>query len=132
MPDAEREQIVQDRMERARDSLLEAELLAKSALWRGCVNCLYYACFYAVSALLLRRGLSSAKHSGVLALFNREYGRTGVVSQDSLSLYRKLFTVRQRGDYEDLFQFSEDDVWVWLERSKAFVGEVADLLRSGH
>lgn len=51
------------RIEKARNTLEDAHILASSERWNACVNRLYYACFYAVTALLLkedntRRGLA--------------------------------------------------------------------------
>jgi uncharacterized protein (UPF0332 family) len=64
------------RMARARETLEEAHILADSGRWNACVNRLYYACFYSVSALLLREGLSSSKHAGVRGIFNRSCSRS--------------------------------------------------------
>ena len=58
------------RLEQARESLEEAGILLEHEYGNTFVNRLYYACFYAVSALLLTRGLSSAKHSGIRSLFH--------------------------------------------------------------
>lgn len=55
----EREEIVQHRLRRAYEALEDAHILAREDRWNPCVNRLYYACFYAVSALLLRHNLSS-------------------------------------------------------------------------
>jgi uncharacterized protein (UPF0332 family) len=55
------------RMTRASETLEDARILANAGRWNACVNRLYYACFYAVSALLVRHGLSSSKHAGVPA-----------------------------------------------------------------
>jgi len=57
--------VVLYRMARARETLEDARILAEKGRWNACVNRLYYACFYAVSALLVRDGLSSSKHAGV-------------------------------------------------------------------
>jgi len=46
------------RLERARESLEEAKILLERGYGNTFVNRLYYACFYAVSSLLLSRGLS--------------------------------------------------------------------------
>lgn len=43
-----------------------AELALGNGYLHGTVNRLYYACFYAVSALLLTEGFSSSRHSGIL------------------------------------------------------------------
>ena len=52
--------LIHYRLERAQESLDEAHLLADAGRWNACVNRLYYSCFYAVSALLVRDGLSSS------------------------------------------------------------------------
>ena len=49
--------LVLHRMTRANGTLEDARILAKAGRWNACVNRLYYACFYAVSALLVRDGL---------------------------------------------------------------------------
>lgn len=41
------------RMSRANEALEDARILAREERWNACVNRLYYACFYAVSALLV-------------------------------------------------------------------------------
>ena len=65
--------LVKYRLSRAEGALEEAEVLYKSDYLNASVNRLYYACFYAVSALLLNEGLSSSKHSGVRSLFNQHW-----------------------------------------------------------
>lgn len=50
-------------MERAREALSEANLLLQAGHLNTYVNRLYYACFYAVSALLVIRGISTSKHA---------------------------------------------------------------------
>ena len=48
----ERDTLIRYRMERARETLTEADLMAQSGHWNACVNRLYYACFYAVTAFV--------------------------------------------------------------------------------
>ena len=59
-------QLVRYRISRAEESLGMAELALGNGYLHGTVNRLYYACFYAVSALLLTEGFSSSRHSGIL------------------------------------------------------------------
>lgn len=68
----EKEAIILYRLARARESLEEASLLLKNGHSNTFVNRLYYACFYAVSSLLLTKDLSSAKHSGVRAQLHQQ------------------------------------------------------------
>ena len=94
------------------------------------VNRLYYSLFYAVSAMLLSRGYDRfTKHTGVRAVFNRDFVRTGVVDQEMGALYNKLFEDRQKGDYEAFTDFSNEDVVDWFERSKIFLEQLHSLVK---
>jgi len=90
--------LIRYRMARAQETLEEAHILADSGRWNACVNRLYYACFYAISALLVRDGLSSSKHAGVRSLFNRQYVKTGKIPKNLASVYNDLFERRREGD----------------------------------
>jgi hypothetical protein len=59
----EERSLVQYRMARANEALEEARLLFDANHLHTYVNRLYYACFYAMSALLLTRGRSASKHA---------------------------------------------------------------------
>jgi hypothetical protein len=83
--------LVKYRLSRADEALEEAELLYKSNHLNASVNRLYYACFYAVSALLLNEGLSSSKHSGIRSLFIQRWVKTGRVSKELGQFYRQIF-----------------------------------------
>lgn len=109
---------------RAKESLEEASVLAAAGHWNGCVNRLYYACFYAVSALLSKEDLSSSKHSGVRSIFNRKFVKTGIISKETAVIYNSLFERRQESDYEVFFVFKETDVKPWLEDVEEFVDSV--------
>ena len=116
------------RMNRARETLEDARILADSGRWNACVNRLYYACFYAVSALLLQEGLSSSKHKGIRSLFNQTYVKTGKISKDLARIYNDLFERRQEGDYMDLVDFQESQVRPWISQTELFILHVIDLI----
>lgn len=120
--------LIRYRLERAQESLADARLLADAERWNTCVNRLYYACFYAVSALLARDGLSSPRHTGVRSLFNRHYVRTGLVPRELARLYNDLFERRQEGDYADFVRFYADQVRPWIPLTEAFIAHIAALL----
>ena len=109
------------RLERAGESLEEASILLERGHGNAFVNRLYYACFYAVSALLLTRGLSSAKHGGVRSLFHQNFVKPGLVSTELGQIYDRLFDNRQKGDYADLVRFSPAEVSDWYGEAREFV-----------
>jgi len=69
------------------------------------INRLYYALYYAVSAVLLVRNLSFRKHSGVRSAFHREIVKTGLIDPKWGLLYDQLFEDRHEGDYVALVEF---------------------------
>ena len=87
-----------------------------------------YACFYAISALLVRHGLSSSKHAGVRSLFNKQYVKTGKIPKDLARIYNDLFERRQEGDYIDFVSFQEAQVTPWIARAEQLIGYVTSLL----
>ena len=88
--------LIRYRMERAHESLEEAALMADTGHWRTCINRVYYSCFYAVSALLMKNSLSTVKHSGVLSFFNRHFVQLGLISKNHGKFYNRLFLYRQQ------------------------------------
>ncbi len=95
------DELVSYRLQRARETLADARILADASRWNPCVNRLYYACFYAVSALLVQEGLSSSKHTGLRSLFNRHFVKTNKVPKEKARIFNDLFERRQEGDYMD-------------------------------
>ncbi len=71
------------RMKRAIESLEEARLMQNTNHWNTCANRLYYAAFYAVSALLVQGGHVASKHSGIKAMINRHYVKSGIVTKEN-------------------------------------------------
>ena len=107
------DELVSYRLQRARETLEDARILAKAGRWNPCVNRLYYACFYAVSALLVQEGLSSSKHTGLRSLFNRHFVKTNRVPKEKARIFNDLFERRQEGDYMDFVSFEESQVLPW-------------------
>ncbi len=117
------------RIGRASESLEDARILAGRQRWNACVNRLYYACFYAVSALLVRDGMSSSKHAGVRSLFNRQFVKTGTVPKELARIYNDLFERRQEGDYIDFVNFQESQVIPWISKAEELVGFISGLVQ---
>lgn len=98
--------------------------------WNACANRLYYACFYAVSALLVKHGLSSSKHSGIKSLFNQHIVKKKILDKDKGKLYNQLFEARQEGDYVDFVSFDRNLVEPWVLEVKEFINEVKHLSKN--
>lgn len=70
----------------------------------------YYAFFYAASALLLTKGLSRSKHSGVISSFRQHFVKTGAFGPDLSDAYGKAMESRESADYDLLTALDNDEV----------------------
>lgn len=111
--------LIQYRLERAYETFEDAKILHKSKRWKACVNRLYYACFYAVSGLLLQKGLFSSKHTGIRSLFNLHFVKSGNVPKDYAKTFNDLFERRQESDYVDFVQFTDECVRLSIQKRGA-------------
>jgi len=120
--------LIRHRVVRAKEALEEATLLLAHEHVATAVNRLYYAAFYAVSALLLIDGYSSPKHSGIRALFDRHWIASGRLPKDLGRLYRRLFDARQKGDYADLVAFDPAEVQTWRDDVEGFLRAIVQAI----
>lgn len=119
--------LIKYRLEKAGNTLFDAKKYFEGATPDSTVNRIYYAMFYAVNALLLTKGLSSSKHTGVRALFNREFVKKGLVEVHWGKFYSDMFDNRHEGDYKDFVKFEKEDVEIWLEKAEDFIKEIQEL-----
>lgn len=120
--------LVQYRLERAREAIDEAGILFEAGHLNTYVNRLYYACFYAVSALLLTKDLSTSKHTQLRALLHKEFIRTSLIPTELGKFFDLVFNNRQKGDYSDLVVFHAEQVEDWLENTDEFVKYVTEMI----
>jgi len=54
--------------------------------------------------------------------------KSGRISETSGKMYSKLFELRQTGDYDDLFNLTEEDVRPLLKPAKEYIQTIANML----
>lgn len=118
-------------LEKADEALASAELELNEGHTNFAVNRLYYACFYVVTALLLRDGKQYARHSAVKSEFGRTYIKPGRVDVKWNKFYQKLFDDRQEGDYIPTTTFEASDVSTSLQQAREFIDLIRGLVDAG-
>ena len=119
---------VRYRLEKSLEVYKAACVLYDAAQWNSVINRLYYACFYSASALLLYKHIIAKSHSGVIGQFSENMVRTGIFSVDEFRVYAKLLNWRSKGDYNDFFDFSKEDVDSMMRPTKHFIDKVVALI----
>jgi len=103
-------ELARQRLTRAVETLREAEVLTADRHWRGAINRLYYAAFYAAQAMLALRRLEASKHSVTIALFQQHFVKAGLVPPEVARGLTRAFDKRQLTDYADLSDPGAEDV----------------------
>jgi len=130
LSEEERKIIVKYRLERAKDTLLDARISIQNNRWHSAVNRLYYACFYAAIALLINDEHVTRTHSGVKTLLGLYYVKKGIITKELSQAYQKMFDMRLTGDYDDLAVITEGDVLPLVAPAEKFIAEIENLINS--
>ena len=120
----ERIEYVKYRIETARKTFDAAKVLAENGFWNSAVNRLYYALYYAVNALLYQNGIQPKTHSATKSIFSQLFVKTEKFDKKHGRLLSELFDWRQRGDYENIFEYDNESVEPLFEP----VAEMIDLI----
>ncbi len=90
--------LIKYRLQVAKESREEAEILLENGKYRGALNRVYYSMFYATLALLASKQLSASKHSGVISIFHREFVKTGLILPEVAKFLNIAFDLRNKSD----------------------------------
>ncbi|MDR2970339.1 MAG: HEPN domain-containing protein [Bacteroidales bacterium] len=130
--DKERKEVVKFRLGKAKDAFAEVPFQCENQFYRTAANRLYYACFYAVTALLIKDGFEVHTHSGVKTLLGFHYIKENKLEESLGKIYNRLFDMRQKGDYFDLMDIYENDILPLLEPAENFIKTIENLINSNN
>jgi uncharacterized protein len=117
------------RFNRSLESFDDARIMIENKRWNSAVNRLYYACFYAVIALLLKNDFETMTHNGARTKFSEEYIKNGLIDKKFGKLFSQLSDFRQKGDYGDLYDFDDKIVLPLVGTVEEFISEVNKLIK---
>ena len=112
------------RLESAREKLSAAEDLLEKRHYKDSVSRSYYAIFTAARALLATQRLDSSKHSGVIALFNQHFVKSGEVRKDASKWLERAKLYREQADYGDFYIVSLNEAEAQIQSAREFIGEI--------
>jgi uncharacterized protein (UPF0332 family) len=115
-------------LDKAKDSLDAARLLADQGYFDFAASRTYYAMFYTAEALLLARGLSFSSHAAVIANYGKEYSKTKEMDRKFHKYLIAVQDLRSQGDYSYHPSVSESHAreaisWAteFIEATKAYL-----------
>lgn len=127
--DTERNDLIAYRLQRASETLVEADYNAAGNYYNTAVNRLYYAAYYSVSALMLHNKLDASSHVGVKNMLSLHFIKTGKLAPTYGRIFMTLFENRQSGDYED-FVYCDAELYSYLRpQAEEFIKAVTSLIK---
>ena len=129
LTDENRKDIVIYRSERAFAALEQAKGNLQMGYLEITANRLYYAAYYAASALLIVNEIRVKSHEGCIGQFNLHFVKTGLVPIEMGKLFSILFDMRLTGDYSDRFDLTEEDVVPNIQPTQDFIIKVTSLAK---
>ncbi len=82
------------RIQRSKETIMEARLMINEGYLNGAINRLYYACYYIVIALLIKNGISAQTHAGTKQMLGLHFAT--------------LFEKRHSSDYDDFAFYDKE------------------------
>ena len=116
------------RMERADETMEEVGILAERGHYNTAVNRLYYACFYATQALLLKHHIAATTHAGVKSMLGLHFITKGIISVEHGKTFNTLFEKRHSSDYEAFAYCDKALVDDLTPMAEAFIQRIKELL----
>lgn len=129
LSDEERFALVSYRLEKAHNTMEQVKSIVPLAYWDMIANRLYYAVYYAVSALLLQDGHSVQTHHGIIQMLGLHYIKTDILNREYGTLYSQLFSLRQTGDYGDTFGLTEKQVLPLIKPAEEMINTIDTLIK---
>ncbi len=128
LKDIDRETLVKMYWERCEEALTDADNAIACEGWNNAANRIYYAVFYAVSALFVKDGHPIKSHRGAKAVLGQQYVVTGKIDPEISHIFSQLETLRGRADYNVAFLATREEIMDYRPKADAFIAAIRMLM----
>lgn len=113
------------RLARAKEEYETAVILFDTGHFRAANNRAYYSIFHSMRAVLAFDGYDSKKHSGIIAVFRKDYIKTGVFDVALSDIIGMASEIRNASDYDDMFIADKAETEEQIQNAKVFLNEIS-------
>ena len=124
----DRAQLIANYIAKAQNIESEIPVLLENQQLFTAVNRIYYGIYYMLSALALKHGFHTSKHTQLIGWFNKNFVKPQKVERQYTQYIQETFEKRMKGDYEILTSFSESEVADLFEKMKDTLRAIEQLL----
>jgi uncharacterized protein (UPF0332 family) len=120
--------LVNYRINRAKETIEEVKSISESGYYNTAINRLYYACYYAVIALLVKNNIETQTHAGVKQMLGLHFVSTKKLDADYSKFYSQIFNNRITGDYDDFVVFDKEMLDELIPKAEDFIYTIEKLI----
>lgn len=124
MEEQDRQTLIALYLGKSEEALYDAETSFTNHRFSNSANRLYYALFYAVSALFVKDGIAIGTHAGAKAKFGEHYIKTGIFPAEQGRIFSQMATLREKSDYNCFYQVTEEEMAEKLPKVKVLIEEI--------
>jgi len=124
----ERADLIRYRLDEAKETILDVQLLLENDRLRAAINRIYYGMFYSLLALGLAYEFETSKHQQLIGWFNKNFIHEGLIDYKYGKIINKALNRRTKGDYDSFIEFDKDIVSEMFKEMKDFIFEIEAFL----
>ncbi|MDR0791977.1 MAG: HEPN domain-containing protein [Chitinophagaceae bacterium] len=108
-------------LDKATESLSNAEYDLDGGFTLATANRAYYACYYCMTALLFTKDVYAKTHQGTKTKFTEFFIKSGLFPQSASDIAGLLFDSRQSADYDFDANITKEEATNLIKQAKTFL-----------
>lgn len=103
----------------------------ENGLLKDSINRSYYACFYAIKAVLALEEIDFKRHKDAIGYFNKSYVATEKFPRELGRKIGMLKQLREKSDYDDFFIAGKEEAELQIETAELIIAAVKSFVAEG-
>ena len=122
--------LINYRIQRAYETLKEAQVMMRESFYNAAVNRLYYACYYAAVFPAIKNMITNHKHiMEFKTMLGLHFISTGKLPIKIGKIFSTLFEKRHSGDYDDFVYCDKEMLDNLYPQAELFIHTINQLLK---
>ncbi len=123
-------ELVNHRLEQAKEDLKASKALYNLSLYKSSNNRAYYSIFHSIRSILALEPIDFKKHKDVVAYFNKNYVHTEIFPKSIGKKISKASKIREDSDYDDEFIAKPEDTLEQIQTAEELLELVEEYVKN--
>lgn len=119
---------IEEYFKKAEQKLKSSKLLYNAGDYSNSLSLSYYAMLLVSKALLIKIGITTNKHHGIIKEFGRNYVKTGKFDDKKYKYFIKTQSLRNQCDYEAIDEITDKIANEKINEAQEYINETKKLL----